>query len=301
MKKAMCSGILGLLITITALTANAQSGTDTVLTTRGAVTLITCGSPISTFQIGDGKNTDYDYRIVDGNMAFVRPVVASPRPTNLIVREGENIHYMILSFRPTADLGKLKYALSKPKGSKTAAKEPEDVAVNSKQPAEHPAGGDKISTLPDLPEDDATLISIDTVTVSKIAEDFGNDRKGSHQYEIKAEGVTLSYAQAMTLNNLNYFCFNIKNHSKEPFTIVKTSLLHKDKEDNAQLHGMPILYKRGPATIGGKSTANEVIVVPSKQFKKDDEVIVVLKPASGKQLVALYLPASALPKYMVSK
>lgn len=46
MKQVLCSILLCLLITY----ANAQTGTDSILTTKGAVTLITSGAPISTFR-----------------------------------------------------------------------------------------------------------------------------------------------------------------------------------------------------------------------------------------------------------
>jgi len=77
--------------------AQTRSSVDTILTTRGAATLISCDAAVSTFQIGDGKNADYDYRIVDGNLVFIRPTAPMPRTTNLIVREGGNIHYLILA------------------------------------------------------------------------------------------------------------------------------------------------------------------------------------------------------------
>ncbi|PSL46629.1 hypothetical protein CLV51_103610 [Chitinophaga niastensis] len=296
MKQVLCSLLVCLLTTGSVMRASAQRGTDTILTTKGAVTLITSGSPISTFQIGDGKNTEYDYRIVDGNMVFLRPTVAAPRPTNLIVREGESIHYMIIAYQDKADLTRLKYALSGKNGTS-------GVAVVAHDDSQAPRAGSgqrdliSISNLPESPN----LLNIDTVTVSKIAEDFGSDRKVNHQHEEKIDGVSVGYAQAMTLSGMNYFCYRIKNKSKEPFKIVKASLLHKERKDTASLYSMPILYKKGPTTIAAHEEASEVFVVPSKQFKKEDEVIIVLQTTEGKQPLVLYLPASVLPKYMVTK
>ncbi len=107
----MCAGLL-LLAGSRQTGAQTKSTIDTIFTTRGATTFITCGAPVSTFQIGDGKNIDYDYRIVDGNLVFIRPTVPAPRTTNLIVREGTNVHYMILTYRDKADLAQLRYTLS---------------------------------------------------------------------------------------------------------------------------------------------------------------------------------------------
>ncbi|WP_160716575.1 hypothetical protein [Chitinophaga solisilvae] len=298
--KRLCSFLVCLLIAGTARNAAAQGPrTDTVLTTKGAVTLITCGSPISTFQIGDGKNADYDYRIVDGSMVFVRPIVANPRPTNLIVREGDNIHYMILAFRDKADLAKLKYALSKKSRDAVASNAGGGGTLTPTRPGSGDSGGRQLLELP--AEDEGTLISIDTVTVSKIADDFGRDRKVNHQHEVKVDGINLGYAQAMTLNNMHYFCFRVRNKNKEPYEIVKATLLHKEKKDSSVLHSMPLLYKKGPAVIAGKEDATEVFVVPSKQFRKDDEVLLVLQSGEDKPQVVLYVPVSALPKYMVTK
>ncbi|TWF38892.1 hypothetical protein FHW36_106115 [Chitinophaga polysaccharea] len=298
MKRVLCSLLLCLLITGTGFTVMAQAGTDSILTTKGAVTLITSGAPISTFQIGDGKNTDYDYRIVDGNMVFLRPVTATPRPTNLIVREGENIHYMIIAFRDKVDLARLKYTLSGKVRTTGAITTPEAA------PQEPRAGrGERLSDdLANLPEESGvSLISVDTVTVGKIADDFGHDHKVNHQYEVKVDGVSVGYAQAMTLNKLNYFSFRIRNKGKEPFEIVKASLLHKEKKDTSLLHTMPILYRKGPSVIAPKEEASEVYVVPSKQFRKEDEVIVVLQTTEGKQQLVLYIPVTVLPKYMLAK
>ncbi|MBO9732247.1 MAG: hypothetical protein J7623_26635 [Chitinophaga sp.] len=296
MKRVLCSLLLCLLIT--GLSVNAQTGTDSILTTKGAVTLITSGAPITTFQIGDGKNADYDYRIVDGNMVFLRPITAAPHPTNLIVREGENIHYMIIAYRDKADLSRLKYTLSgKPKT--TGAYTTPEATPQAPRAGRGERSGDE--QLMNLPEETGNLISVDTVTVGKIAEDFGKDHKVNHQYEVKVEGVSLGYAQAMTLSNMNYFSFRIRNKGKAPFEILKASLIHKEKKDTALLHTMPILYRKGPAIIAPREEASEVYVVPSKQFKKEDEIIIVLQTSEGKQQVVLYLPVTVLPKYMLAK
>lgn len=288
--------ILFCLLIGTAPTVMAQQvgRTDTVLTKRGASTLITSGSPITTFQIGDGKNADYDYRIVDGNMAVVRAVSAAPKPTNLIVREGDNIHYLILTFRENADLAKLRYTLSK---------KPAALASGPENRHGDKDSGTKPQNTLKLPEDDnsAPLISVDTVTVSDLAEDFRKDSKVNHNYEVKVEGVSLGYAKAMTLSSLNYFCFHIRNKSKDPYEFVKATLIHKEKKDTAVLHTMPLLYKKGPATIDAHGEAQEVFVVPSRTFKKDDEIIIVLEPTENKPQLVLYVPASTLPKYMLTK
>ncbi|HVI44290.1 MAG TPA: hypothetical protein VM802_05455 [Chitinophaga sp.] len=312
MKQVLCSLFIVCLLTgVTLKQASAQSarGTDTIYTARGASTLITCGSPISTFQIGDGKNADYDYRIVDGNMVFIRPVTANPKPTNLIVREGENIHYMILAnnvaYNDKPDLAKLKYVLSRSKGGAVITGA---TVLESGKPLAEPGKGDKNTSgnvsglrLSDIPPAETVDIKVDTVAVSKLAEDFGKDHRANHQYEVKVEGVSLGYSQAMTLNNMNYFCYRIRNKSKEPFELVKATLLHKEKKDSVILHSMPLLYKHGPVTIAPKGEASEVFVVPSKTFKKDDEVIIVLESTENKPQIVLYLPASTLPKYMVTK
>ena len=115
------------------------------------------------------------------------------------------------------------------------------------------------------------------------------------------DGVSVGYAQAMTLNKLNYFSFRIRNKGKEPFEIVKASLLHKEKKDTSLLHTMPILYRKGHSVIAPKEEASEVSVVPSKQFRKEDEVIVVLQTTEGKQQLVLYIPVTVLPKYMLAK
>lgn len=298
MKRVLCSLLLCLLITGARLSVKAQTGTDSILTTKGAVTLITSGAPISTFQIGDGKNTDYDYRIVDGNMVFLRPITAAPHPTNLIVREGENIHYMIIAYRDKADLSRLKYTLSGKSKTTGAFTTPEATPQAPRPGNGQRTGEDQLS---DLPEEGGNLISVDTVTVGKIAEDFGKDHKVNHQHEVKVDGISVGYAQAMTLSNMNYFCFRIRNKGKEPFEIVKASLIHKEKKDISLLHTMPILYKKGPVTIAPKEEVSEVYVVPSKQFRKDDEVIIVLQTTEGKQQVVLYVPVTVLPKYMLAK
>lgn len=255
-----------------------QSRTDSILTTKGAVTLITCGAAISTFQIGDGKNSDYDYRIVDGNVVFIRPIVNNPRTTNLVVREGNNIHYMILAFRDKVDLSRLKYSLSTNNSiSKSADKQEEEQT------------------------DDVVSSDIDTVTVSRIADDFIKQRKVNHQYETTADGITLSYSQAMTLDNRVYVCFRIKNRTGDAYPIGKVTLMHKTFKDSTVLESMPILYKKGPATIAGKDEQSVVYVTDAKAFKKNDEIIAVIYNNFNKNQVVLYTPASALPKYMITK
>jgi hypothetical protein len=262
-----------------------QKQTDSIITTKGAVTLITCGSAISTFQIGDGKNSDYDYRIVDGTIVFIRPIVARPGTTNLIIREGENIHYMILAFRDKVDLSRLKYTLSPGKGG--AAKGTEQ----QQQPA----------TATEEEEEPAVTSNIDTVTVSRIAGDFMQQKRVSHQYETTADGITLSFSQAMTLDSLVYFCFHIKNRTNDPYIIGKTTLMHKTVKDSAVLNTMPILYRKANTTLAGRGEQQLVYVTSATAFKRNDEVIMVIYNGLNKDQVVLYTPVSAFPKYMISK
>lgn len=270
-----------------------QSQTDSIITTKGAVTLITCGSAISTFQIGDGKNTDYDYRIVDGNVVFIRPTVANPRATNLVIREGDNIHYLILAFRDKAELSRLKYNLSAGNSGKSTAGNSGTANNNSAAPQ------DDNST----ENDDAAAAAsgIDTVTVGNIAEDFRKQRRGGHQHETTADGITLSFSQAMSLNNLVYFSFHIRNRSGNVFVISKVALMHKTKADTAGLFTMPVLYRKGPSSIAGKADESVVYVAAARDFKKNDEIILVMYNKATENQVVLYTPASALPKYMISK
>jgi len=262
-----------------------QSRTDSIITTKGAVTLITCGSSISTFQIGDGKNSDYDYRIVDGNVVFIRPIVANPRTTNLVVREGDNIHYMILAFRDKVDLARLKYTLSK---GRTAA------GTVSATPDQQPEAATE-------EEPEVIASDIDTVTVSRIADDFMRQRKGNHQYETTADGIELSFSQAMSLNNMVYFSFRIKNKTGDPYNVGRVTLMHKTRKDSTVLEPLKILYKKAPQVIEGRGEQNVVYVTALKPFRKNDEVITVLYNNFNKNQVVLYTPATALPKYMVSK
>ncbi|SFE04895.1 hypothetical protein SAMN05518672_104266 [Chitinophaga sp. CF118] len=261
--------------------ASGQSQIDSIITTKGAVTLITCGSAISTFQIGDGKNSDYDYRIVDGNVVFIRPIVANPRTTNLVVREGDNIHYMILAFREKVDLSRLKYVLSASNSIKKTTASPEQKPVEE--------------------EPEVVSSDLDTVTVGRIADDFMRQKKLNHQYEATANDITLSFGQAMSLNNMVYFCFRIKNKTGDPYHIGRVTLMHKTLKDSTVLEPMPVLYKKIPAVINGRGEQNVVYVTAIQTFKKNDEVITVLYDHLNKNQVVLYTPASALPKYMISK
>lgn len=269
-----------------------QSQTDSIITTKGAVTLITCGSAITTFQIGDGKNSDYDYRIVDGNVVFIRPTVANPKPTNLVIREGNNIHYLILAFRDKAELSRLKYNLSASNNKTVAGNSGAGSNTTSQQTEDNSAE-----------DNDAALAAsgIDTVTVGNIAEDFRKQRKGGHQYETTADGITLSFSQAMSLNNLAYFSFHIRNRSGKAYEIRKVTLMHKTKADTAALFTMPVLYRKGVASVAGKADENIVFVAAARDFKKDDEIILVMYNKATENQVVLYTPAGALPKYMISK
>jgi hypothetical protein len=262
--------------------ASGQTQPDSIITTKGAVTLITCASAISTFQIGDGKNSDYDYRIVDGNVVFIRPVVASPRPTNLVIREGNNIFYMILAYQDKAELSKLKYNLA---GGGANSKP----ATADRGPAEAPA-------------DDTPPPDIDTVTVGNIASDFIKQRKSGHQYEASADEVTVTYSQAMTLNNLMYICFRVKNDAHSPYQVSNITLMHKGTVDTTtSLRNLPVAYKKGPSFFDVKAEENIVFVTSAPAFKKKDELLLVMYNAATKNQITLYVPATALPKYMITK
>ncbi|HEU4555210.1 MAG TPA: hypothetical protein VFS25_20335 [Chitinophaga sp.] len=273
--------------------AQSQSSIDTILTTKGAATLITCGAAVSTFQIGDGKNADYDYRIVDRNLVFIRPTAATPRTTNLIVREGSNVHYLILAYRDKADLSQLKYTLSAKAGAAlnpTATPEAKVVTGSDGKP------------VPVVTEDEGTAaaaVNIDTVTVSKIADDFGKQQKAGHQHETKVGGVTLSFSNAMLLNNLIYFCYHLRNRSQQPYNLVKAALMYKDNKTADRLYTMPILYKKAPATVNRKDEQQLVYVVPARALKRNDEVVIVLQNNADQRQLVLYTPINALPKYMV--
>ncbi|WP_343671921.1 hypothetical protein [Chitinophaga sp.] len=266
--------------------ASGQAQPDSIITTKGAVTLITCGSSISTFQIGDGKNSDYDYRIVDGNVVFIRPVVANPRPTNLVIREGDNIFYMILAYREKVELSKLKYNLS------GGAAAPKTTATTGGAGAER--------STPTV-EDNTPLPDIDTVTVGNIAADFMKQRKVQRQYETTSEDITVTFSQAMSLNNLMYLCFRIKNQSGTPYQVEKVTLMHKVHTDTTTLHNLPVAYRRGPSFFGGRDEENVVFVTPAPVLKKSDELIFIMYNAATKNQIVLYVPMGGLPKYMITK
>ncbi|WP_188316008.1 hypothetical protein [Chitinophaga agrisoli] len=288
----MCAGLL-LLAGSRQASAQTKSSIDTIFTTRGATTFITCGAPVSTFQIGDGKNTDYDYRIVDGNLVFIRPTVPAPRTTNLIVREGSNVHYMILTFHDKVDLAQLRYTLSGKAGAEKNEATPEAAIVKG-------SDGEQIPVVTEE-EPAAATVEIDTVSVSKIADDFGKQQKGSRQYETKLGGITLSFSNAMTLNNLVYFCYELKNKSQQPYNLVKATLMYKDNKAAERLYTMPVLYKKAPATINRKEEQQLVFVVPSRVFKRNDQVIVVLQNNADQKQLVLYTPVNAMPKYMTTQ
>lgn len=271
--------------------ASGQAQPDSIITTKGAVTLITCGSSISTFQIGDGKNSDYDYRIVDGNVVFIRPVVANPRPTNLVIREGENIFYMILAYREKVELSKLKYNLSGGATAKTptggaGAEGGTSTAATTAEPV-----ADNNTPLPD----------VDTLTVGNIAADFMKQRKVQRQYETTSEDITVTFSQAMSLNNLMYLCFRIKNQGGTPYQVEKVTIMHKVHTDTTTLHHLPIAYRKGPSFFGGRDEENVVFVTPAPVLKKSDELIFIMYNAATKNQIVLYVPMSGLPKYMITK
>lgn len=303
-RQAISGGWLGIMLVLCNWQLNAQGRAlaDTIITTKGAVTLITSSAPISTFQIGDGKNADYDYRIVDGNLVFIRPIVTSPKTTNLIVREGENIHYLILTFRDKADLTRLKYTLSG-QGGAIRTEEPATVA-NAQPGGNKPAANSKKTLpMPVVTEDEKSKadMQIDTVTVGSIAEDFRKQKKSVHQYEARQGGITLSFTNAMVLNDLIYFSFRIRNRAQEPYEIAKVTMMYKNEKDPDHLYSMPVLYKRGPMTIGKKDEQHVVFVAPSREFKRNDEVIVVMQNNANQDQLVLYTPVKAFPKYMIGK
>lgn len=270
--------------------ASAQAQPDSIITTKGAVTLITCGSSISTFQIGDGKNSDYDYRIVDGNVVFIRPVVANPRPTNLVIREGDNIFYMILAYREKVELSKLKYNLS---GGTSASRTPTGQGT---------AGGTSTAAATTSePEDNNPVPDVDTVTVGNIAADFMKQHKVQRQYETTSEDITVTFSQAMSLNNLMYLSFRIKNQSGTPYQVEKVTIMHKVHTDTTSLHHLPIAYKKGPSFFGGRDEENVLFVTPAPVLKKADELIFIMYNAATKNQIVLYVPMSGLPKYMITK
>lgn len=271
--------------------ASAQAQPDSIITTKGAVTLITCGSSISTFQIGDGKNSDYDYRIVDGNVVFIRPVVANPRPTNLVIREGDNIFYMILAYREKVELSKLKYNLS---GGASASKTPTG--------GQGTAGGTSTAAAATSePEDNTPVPDVDTVTVGNIAADFMKQHKVQRQYETTSEDITVTFSQAMSLNNLMYLSFRIRNQSGTPYQVGKVTIMHKVHTDTTSLHHLPIAYKKGPSFFGGRDEENVVFVTPAPVLKKADELIFIMYNAATKNQIVLYVPMAGLPKYMITK
>ncbi|MBP1653390.1 MAG: hypothetical protein H6Q26_3547 [Bacteroidetes bacterium] len=271
--------------------ASGQAQPDSIITTKGAVTLITCGSSISTFQIGDGKNSDYDYRIVDGNVVFIRPVVANPRPTNLVIREGDNIFYMILAYREKVELSKLKYNLSG--------------GASAKIPTVGAGAGGGTSTAATTAESAADnntpLPDVDTVTVGNIAADFMKQRKVQRQYETTSEDITVTFSQAMSLNNLMYLCFRIKNQGGTPYQVEKVTIMHKVHTDTTTLHHLPVAYRKGPSFFGGRDEENVVFVTPAPVLKRSDELIFIMYNAATKNQIVLYVPMSGLPKYMITK
>jgi hypothetical protein len=63
---------------------------------------------------------------------------------------------------------------------------------------------------------------------------------------------------------------------------------------------MPVLYRKAPATVNKKEDQDLVLVAPSRTFKRNDEVIIVLQNNADQKQLVLYTPVNALPKYMIA-
>jgi hypothetical protein len=105
----------------------------------------------------------------------------------------------------------------------------------------------------------------------------------------------------MSLNNLMYLSFRIKNQSGTPYQVEKVTIMHKVHTDTTSLHHLPIAYKKGPSFFGGRDEENVVFVTPAPVLKKADELIFIMYNAATKNQIVLYIPMAGLPKYMVTK
>lgn len=284
MRKHWCC----LLAVCLAIQAQCQVKQDSIFTAKGTVTIITSAQPVITFQLGDGKNADYDYRIIDGNIILIRAINSNPKPTNIVIREGKALHYFVLSYKEHPGIEGLKYSISDEQEIHPVARPDLFLAKTIKRTDLVPIN----NLLSRLPENEQPS-NVDTSTVQKIAEDFGKYHKASRKYKVTEDGVQVRFVTTLTLNGFTYFSLRIFNRQSATLEIDRPILLHKPQEHPAFMKSLPVIFQRA-ARIAPGMQSDLVFVVSSWQRMKKEQLIFLLKAKNTGWKTAIYLPVKAL-------
>ncbi|RFS25023.1 hypothetical protein DVR12_07505 [Chitinophaga silvatica] len=266
----------------------AQKNIDSIFTAKGAVTVLNCNNPISTVQLGDGKNQDYDYRILENNIILIRSQGTNPKPTNLVIKAGDLVHYLILSQKESSGLNNLKYTLpAKIEQNRNVAK---SSFLYSSVRKEDILRLDSILSL--LPAQENVT---DTNTISKIATNFGLNLRHRARHRTNYRKLKIGYVKAMTLNGYDYLCLRVKSKDAA-IDVQNINLVRKETGYQHGLYNVPIFYHR---TIKGKRTAIELVVVTSShKYHKKDKLIVLLRDIRRTLILGFYLSTKVLPGSM---
>lgn len=261
----------------------AQKSNDSIFTVKGAVTVINCQSPISTFQLGDGKNADYDYRILDNSLILIRSQTANPKPTNLIVKEGGHVHYLILSNKDNHNLNNLRYTLS----ARTELNNSKSISsfFYSSVEKEDILGLDSI-----LSRQVAANVT-DTNIIARIATRFLEKMRQRSKYRVNHNNLKIGFVKAMTLNGNDYFCFRIKTSRRFSIDVQNINLVRKEIGYQQGLYSIPITYKK---RTNSRTIVNLLVVSASCNYYSRDKIILLLKDVDREQRLAFYFPAKVL-------
>jgi hypothetical protein len=267
---------------------HSQVKQDSIFAAKGTVTIITSAQPVLTFQLGDGKNPDYDYRIIDGNIILIRAVNSNPKPTNVVIRAGKALHYFVLAYREHPAIGGLKYSITDEQEILPATRPDLFLAKTIKRSDLIPIN----NLLSRLAENEPPA-NVDTSMVQKIAEDFGKYHKSSRKYKATEDGIQVRFVTTLTLNGFTYFNFRIFNRQSAYLEIDRPILLHKPKEHPAFMKLLPVIFQRSARVAPGMQS-DLVLVVSSWQRIKKEQLIFLLKSKNTEWKAALYLPVKTL-------
>ncbi|WP_170137715.1 hypothetical protein [Chitinophaga dinghuensis] len=272
--------LIGILLSVTV-----WGITDTVVVTKGAVTVLTFPSRVVTVQSGTTNEQEYEHTLA-GRLVLLKVQHPFATATNIVVITQKQIYYLVVVYRASVDMAVLNMDFSKKKAGASDGNHPQERLRR------------QLSTCSEAADTMLILNPIDTVIASRIAADYRLQHRRGSICKLRKLAITFGLEDVMKLNGLMYLRWYWRNNAGLPAEIVHISVCMKTAATNAILP-LRTCLKLPSLMLPGKANIRQVLVIAAPVIDKRDELYAVVHMRNIADPLILKIQAAALPKHIL--
>ncbi len=275
LKQAVLS-LLGMLLSTVA-----WGVTDTIIVTKGAVTVLTFPSRVITVQSGKPQEQEFEFTLA-GRLVLLKALRSFPSLTNMVVITQRQVYYLVVGYREIVDMAVLNIDLSKRQHHAEGSTNQELLRR-------------QLSTCNEAADTMVILNPIDTIIASRIAADYRLQHKGRSLCKMRKSAITFRLEDVMKLNSLLYLRWYWGNSAGLPVEIVRVSVCMKSAATNV-LMPLRSCLRQPSQMLPGKNSIRQVLVTTAPVIGKRDVLYAVVQLRNIADPLVLKINAAVLPR-----